>query len=231
MQRTRTAGFLLACLAVSRAAASPIDFVDQIPGTFIDISGTGTNLHLHGEDEAEITTTIGNGLLPAGRVVVANNGGIAFDPPDTNLPPDNEPLRIDDAFGGGQALFAYWDDIGNDVGGVFFQEQGDVLIVQWQGRSVGLGNEPRATFQIQIFAPSEATTPYFQFLYRSINAVGGGASATIGYQDGGAGFNDELWSFNTPGAVADGTVLTVLPEPASLIGLGLAALLSPRRAK
>lgn len=212
------------------ASAETIDLVDTIPGTFIDISGIGTNLNLGDEDEAEVFTTVGNDLLPAGRVVVANNGGIAFDPPDTNLPPLNEPLgRGSTAFGGGQALLIHWDDVGNDVGGVFSLELEGTLIVQWQGRFIGGTRAARATFQIQIFEQSEATTPYFQFLYQDITAAGGGASATIGYQDGGAGFNTEAWSFNTPNAVGDGRVLTVLPEPSTLALLMAAMLLRRTR--
>ena len=40
--------------------------------------------------------------------------------------------------------------------------------------------------------------------------VEGGVGATIGYQDGGAGFGDFQWSFNTAGAVANGTVLSLV---------------------
>jgi hypothetical protein len=224
------AGVLFACLSGGSAVADLISIVDNLPGTFVDISATGTNLHLNDEDEAEITTTIGNTLLPAGRVIVANNGGLGFDPPDTNLPPDNEPIRDDSVFGGGQALLGYWDDIGNDVGGVFYEEQGNMLIVQWENRAIGGRRDVRITFQIQIFEQTEANTPYFQFLYEDISAAGGGASATIGYQDGGAGFEDETWSFNTPGAVRDGGVLTVAPEPAALVLLGLSSITRRRRA-
>lgn len=225
----RSAAVLSACVTGGSATATQIDFVGDLPGAFIDISATGANLHLDDEDEAEIFTTIGNDLLPAGRVIVANNGGIGFDPPGTNLPPNNEPIRNDDVFGGGQALLAFWDDIGNDVGGVFYQEQGNTLIVQWENRAIGGTRDIRVTFQIQIFAPTEATTPYFQFLYEDVSAAGGGASATIGYQDGGAGFNDETWSYNTPGAVSDNGVLTVIPEPAALVLLGLPAVMRRRR--
>lgn len=223
-------GVALWCIWVTGggATAASISFVGNLPGTFIDISATGTNLHLGDEDEAEIFTTIGNTLLPAGRVIVANNGGVGFDPPDTDLPPNNEPIRDDSVFGGGQALLAYWDDIGNDVGGVFYQEQGNTLIIQWENRAIGGTRDVRVTFQIQIFEQTEATTPYFQFLYKNISAAGGGASATIGYQDGGAGFNDETWSYNTPGAVSDNGVLTVVPEPAAAL-LGWPAVMRRRR--
>lgn len=223
-----TATCLMVVAASPRAFAAlsdQIDIVDTLPGSFIDISMTGNELDIGDEDEIAIQTTIGNALVPAGQVIVANNGGVGFAPPLTNLAPENEELPSNDAFGGGQALLPYWDDIGNDLGGVFWEEQNDTLIIQWEDRPVntdapseGLGDErPRVTFQIQIFDASESSNAFFQFIYRDIDGAGAGASATIGYQDGGAGFGDEIFSFNTPGAVGNDTVLTVLPEPSTLL--------------
>ena len=221
MQMTRSIRCAVVACALALAAQTAADeivLVDTLPGTFIDIADIGTPLDIGDEDEVEIQTTIGNGLLPAGSVIVANNGGIGFDPPGTDLARDNEEIPSEGAFGGGQALLAYWDDIGNDVGGVLWLELDDKLIIQWEDRLIEPGGA-RATFQIQVFDASEATNPYFQFLYEDIEAVGGGASATIGYQDGGAGFEDDQWSFDTEGVVVDGGVLSVLPEPHSILVL------------
>ncbi len=57
----------------------------------------------------------------------------------------------------------------------------------------------------------------------------GGGSATIGYQDGGAGFNSVEWSFNTSGAVSNGTVLSLIPEPTSLLLVIIGGLAAGRR--
>ena len=43
--------------------------------------------------------------------------------------------------------------------------------------------------------------------------AGAGASATIGYQDGNAGFGDVQFSFGSAGAVSNGSVLSLLIEP------------------
>ncbi len=196
------------------ARADEIQLTNTLPGTFLDISSIGTNLYLSDDGYAEITTTIGNALLPAGLVAVSNNGGIAFNPPDPFLSPTNEPIPSPLAFGAGQSLLTYWDDIGNDVGGVYVYESDNALIVQWDNRLVGPG---RITFEVQVFDASEVTNPYFQFLYPSISGGEGGASATIGYQDGGTGHNDSQWSYNTAWAVSDGTVLSVVPEPATAL--------------
>ena len=223
------AGVLAIVLALGAWAwADEVVIVNTLPGTWIDISQSGTNLHLGDDDFAEVQTTIGNSLLPTGRVVVSNNGGIGFDPPDPVLSRQNEHIPSQHAFGGGQSLFIYWSDIGNDIGGTFFQEMGDRYVVQWNHRPVP-GTTGFITMQIQVFDGSESTNPYFQFLYQEVESVGGGAQATIGYQDGGAGFNDDEWSFNTPGAVADGGVLSVLPEPHALFSLLILCAFAGRR--
>jgi hypothetical protein len=205
--------------------AEDIQLTDTLPGVFIDITATGTNLHLGDDDSAIITTTISNALLPAGDVAISNNGGVGFNPPDPLLSSTNEPIPSGLAFGAGQSILPYWDDIGNDVGGCYYQQMDNALVVEWFNRQVGRAS---VTFELQIFDASEATNPYFQILYQDISAAGGGASATIGYQDGGTGHNDSQWSYNTPGAVADGVVLSVIPEPSGGLLL-LAALLLRRR--
>jgi len=208
----RGAGVLCILALTGVLGAEEIQLTNTLPGVFLDITTVGTDLHLGDEGYAEITTTINNALLPAGTWVISNNGGIGFNVGDPFLAPTNEPIPSGLAFGTGQSLLTYWDDIGNDVGGVFYYQSDNALIVEWYNRAVG---QARVTFEAQIFDASEATNPYFQFLYVDISGAGGGASATVGYQDGGAGFNDAQWSYNTAGAVADGTVLSVIPEPAT----------------
>lgn len=214
--RTPLVGVMISLFLATAAFGQPaVDITSDIPGVFIDIEETGIDLMLHDDDEAEIFTTIGNAVIPAGRVVVGNNGGLGFDPPDTELASSNGPLPNGSAFGGGQALLPYWDDIGNDIGAALWLEMDDRVIIQWERREVG---GISTSFQVQIFDGSEQHNPAFQFLYRDISAAGGGASATIGYQDGGAGFLTDEWSFNVPGAVGDGVVLTATtPEPSSLM--------------
>jgi hypothetical protein len=210
-----------ACILALASMARPdeIELTDTLPGVFMDITATGTNLHLGDDDSAVITTTISNALLPAGNVAISNNGGIGS--------ATNEPIPSDAAFGSGQSLLGYWDDIGNDVGGVYYLQTDNALIVEWYNRAAGAGRA-RITFEIQIFDASEATNPYFQFLYQDISGAGGGASATIGYQDGGTGHNDSQWSYNMAGAVTDGGVLSVIPEPGASMLL-LAVVLLRRR--
>lgn len=230
----QTAFVLVFSLGLASAAhAQVLSIVDNLPGDFTDISRTGTPLNLSGNLEAQINTTIGNQVFSAGRVIVANNGGLGFDPLDPNLAPDNEQLPSNAAFGRAQGALAFWDNINNVVGDVYWQEIGDTLIVQWHNNTFQ-GSQDTSRFQIKIFEPSP--TPLVmvlaQFIYDDIEQprAGGGVSATIGYQDGGAGFNDVQWSFNTAGAVSNGTVLSLVPEPGSavLMAVGMLGLLRKR---
>ena len=222
---------VLVCSGV--ATAQPLMIVDDQPGAFIDISVTGTGLGLGEEDETIYNTMIGNTVLPSGNIVIGNNGGVGFgDPPDTDLAALNAALPSSGVFGGGQALLAYWDDIGNTMGEVYVREDSDRLIIQWHDRQFA-DSADTSRFQIQIFDETmRGDCIYAQLLYADIEQprAGGGASATIGYQDGGAGFVDVQWSFNTAGAVANGTVLTLMcPEPGTLFLLGLGGLAVERR--
>ena len=207
------------------SANAQLGFVTDIPGTFVDIAETGTDLMIDDEGEAAFVSSIGNRVIPSGRVVVGNNGAIGFEPPSDNLGPSNGAIPNDEVFGGAQALLPLWDDIGNDIGRVSWMEMDNRTIVQWTGRPV---NGSFVTFQLQIFDASEATNPLAQFLYQEVDGAGGGNTATIGYQDGGAGFNDVTFSLNQT-SVANGTVLTLVPEPGSAALLASCLLLLRRR--
>ena len=63
------------------------------------------------------------------------------------------------------------------------------------------------TFQVQVPSSGPALA---RFVYADVQQprAGGGASATIGYQAGGFAV-DVQWGLNIPGAVSDGTVLTL----------------------
>lgn len=224
----RAAGVALFSLVASSALAQ-VEIVDTIPGQFIDITKDPNAIFLPigDDDEASITTTIGNSVLPAGTVVVGNNGAIGFNPPDTNVPANNTALPNNALLGGGIALAAMWDDIGNDIGSVTVLEGEDRLIVQWTGRPL---NGALITFQVQVFDESEVTNPIAQFLYLDIDAANAAAGATCGFQAGSSGLNDDTWSLNEPGAFGDGTILTLVPEPAmSVLLIGLIGLAARRR--
>lgn len=233
----QTVFVLISSLGLASAAqAGGLSIVDTLPGEFRDISGTGMNLMISGNEEAKIMTIVENRLFPSGIIIVGNNGGIGFNPDDRELSPDNEPIPSENAFGEAQSLLVFWDNINNVIGGVFWEEIGtSLLIIQWNNRTFQ-GSKDTSTFQIQIPASSPGPVEIFaQFLYDDIEQprAGGGSSATIGYQNGPAGFNNDVfvqWSFNQAGAVSNGTVLSIIPEPgsAALLAIGMLALLRRR---
>lgn len=198
--------------------AQQIHVVDDIPGSFQDISASQP-LEIGDDDEIVVETSIGNFVFPSGSVVVANNGGVAFhNPPSNDLAPVNQPIPSSAAFGGGQAVLVYWDDLDDKDGDVFLAQERGRLIVQWHNRP--LGANPTSTVRIQLQIPEDPgpSGVVAQLIFADIEQTGaeGGLSATIGYQDGGAGFGNAQWSFNTPGAVTNGTVLSfVVSEQAS----------------
>ncbi len=186
---------------------------DQLAGSFIDISATGTALSLSDDGEIDIITTVGNDLLAAGTVRVGSNGGLRFDGTGSSLGFSNTNLPSANAFAGDQTLLPFWDDIDTASGAegeIYWQEIGDTLIVQWDAVEFfpgGTGGVETATFQVQVHGSGPA---YAQYVYADVSSVraDGGVSATIGYQGGMIG-GDAAYSFNIAGAVNDGTVLSL----------------------
>jgi hypothetical protein len=199
-------------LLLAPSAAAQLNLVTNLPGTFIDISGTGTPLSLADDAEVDINTTIGNALLPAGNVRVGSNGGVRFRGTGLDLGITNQTLPNAGAFSlQSQSLLPFWDDI-NTVSGtagqIYWQETMGMLIVQWHDVAFfAAAGQGTARFQLQV--PSAGTT-WARYIYPDIMQArpNGGASATIGYQSGGWG-NDLQYSFNTAGAVVDGTILSL----------------------
>jgi hypothetical protein len=221
---------LALCGLTTVARAQPLTIVSNQPGAFVDISVTGTPLVLNDDEEGVIPPTIGNAVFPVGTIVAANNGGLAFPSVggQNDLAPLNAAIPSASAFNGRQSLLAYWDDLkgddsllqrGGKNGSVRYQLiTPTVLVVQWTDRSVSgslvAGADPKVTFQIKIFGgvgPAPGAI-YAQLIYDDVDnpTPDGGASATIGYQNGASDSNDVQWSFNTAGAVHNGTVLSLV---------------------
>jgi hypothetical protein len=196
---------------VNRLAATTY-MSSSVPGTWVDISGTGTALNLADDGEINIPTTVGNALLAAGTARVGSNGAVRFGGPGTELAFGNAAIPSSGAFGlTSQVAMPFWDDfntVSGTVGNIYWQEIGDTLIVQWAnvGFFGGLATD-RATFQLQVFKGGPVVA---QYLYQDVGGVraANGASATIGYQAGGVAGNDVQWSFNTA-SIANGTVLSI----------------------
>jgi hypothetical protein len=222
---------LFGILLVASTAAAQLETTCSLAGSFIDISTTGTGLGLGDDGVVEIppgfdlTATLfaGDG---SGRIWVSNNGAVGFlgDGGSVGAFYLNTTLPNFGLFGGAhgtpQALALYWDDFDSDTGDVYYETVGAagsrVLVIQWQDRPHYPGDAvidgDEATFQVQIFEDASSGSGYAQFIFQDVDfqdpALDEGASSTIGYQAGGIE-NDVQWSFNTPGAVGAGDVLTL----------------------
>jgi hypothetical protein len=234
----RTLWLVLPLAISSNLTAQQLAITDEIPGTFIDISTTGTPLNLGDDGVAEVSASfdltqtlfVGDG---SGRVWVSNNGAIGFLGSGGSAGAFylNTPLPDFGLFGGAhgtpQALAVFWDDLDSDTGDVYHATIGDpgsrVLIIQWQDRPHFSGDPvldgDEVTFQVQIF--ESAMPGHAQFLYQDVDFQNpdfdSGSSATIGYQAGGIG-NDVQWSFNQADAVGASDVLTLISVSCDLPG-------------
>ncbi len=191
--------------------SSPVTITKVVdPTRFIDISNNGTKLNLEDEGHATITTTIGNGLIPAGAVTVSNNGGILAGAART-LSFQN--TTIEDLPSSTLGLFPFWDDIDADTGAVFWKEQVvngvPTLIIQWDQRTI-FPNAGSGTFQLQLYGTGSVLA---RFAYKDVlfgeDNFDGGAGATIGYA--GQSLRGQF-SFNTK-SIADGDTLVIGPGP------------------
>jgi hypothetical protein len=231
---------LLALLAVGGLAASAnaqLMIVNNVPGTYRELVGdpAATYFDLGDDNSTNISSTVGNAVLPAGTHRLNNNGGIAWNNLG-NTGFTNAGLPSAGLAGGNQGLAVYWDDLytfsGTQGGqGVYVLEDAGVLYVTWNVGHIQEVNS-NARIQLQVFSSGPNIAQFFYHSGMDFNnspAFGNGASATIGYQNGPAGFNTVQYSFNTAGAVTDGTVLTLIPAPSSLALLGLGGLLAARR--
>jgi hypothetical protein len=202
------------------------------PGTFVDISATGgTALTAVGDDTAhQITTTIGNAMFPAGPVSIDSNGwalagtytatfGHYF---NDDIAPSGLPANIPAGSWNGVCL-PWWDDLYAyplpSSTNIWWQELSGILYIMWKDINHYADTTPGAgiTFQIQVF-PNPGSGPWIQYLYvdtvfgGAFSTLDNGASASIGYLCGALppGTNAK-WSYDTPGAVQAGLVLSLYP--------------------
>ena len=218
-------------------------FSAAYPGTFVDISTTGTAIAGAADDsEHNIVTTIGNSLFPAGNVRIGNNGAAVAGVTTGEIGFANVTVAATGVPTGLPAtaashLLPLWDDYvpptATAATTLYWQEIGNVLYIQWNNEDHYNSNGAPAppgtvnqgltvTFQIQVFANPAPCTPAIQYLY-SDTVFGGaaapfdnGASATIGYVKGTlAGVSNTLYSFDTP-TISSGAVLSILPTTFTL---------------
>jgi len=216
MKLALLAGTSLAC---SSASAQYL-MNNSTPGTFTDISGTGTAIALTGDDNvAAFTSSVTNSLVTSASMFVCTNGFIsnsatynAFT--ETALP------QASVSFG----LFPYWDDLfvsttATPVGSVVQKATTEggvpVHIVEWVNNRLYPGTSAPASFEVKIWGAGGPAL--VQYLYGPDMSFGGatgnGASASVGVQW--TTTNAVQYSLDTAGSVPNNAVISVVPDSAT----------------
>lgn len=214
------------------AASAQVTIVNNLPGSWIEINQTGTAMNLGDDSSTSFVTAVSNALFAAGSIQVGSNGAVRFGGADNGLAFTNQTIPSSSNFGlADQVLDPFWDDFntqGGAAGNIYAQDVGGTLVVEWD-HAAFFASSDTATFQLQVHSSGPT---FAQFIYRDVTSAraGTGSSATIGYQAGGIQ-NDVQWSFNTAGAVDNGTVLSLVavPAPGAAALLGLGGLVAIRR--
>lgn len=201
----RAAGAGLLIAAASVAQSGPWFLVSDRPGTFTDISATGTVITSGDDASVSFTSAVTNDLVTTPTLFASTNGVITaasytvFN--NTALPVATQTL----------GLFPLWDDL--FVAGTaslrhqFVVEGGvGVEVIQWnQVQRYPGGTLPRGTFEVKIFASGPVMA---QFLYQDVAFASGGSSATIGVQWNST--EAAQYSLDTIDSVGAGTVLSIV---------------------
>lgn len=181
--------------------------------TLVDISTTGTGLGLSDDGEANISTpfTFNFYGVASSDFRVGNNGAVMFNATSgdigyTNAALPNASLPL--------TLMAYWDDIYQTTGNVYWQVLGTApnrtLVVEWYQRDhiSGSPTDP-GTFEMILYEG----TNNIEFIYPDTTfgnaSVNNGASATVGINQ--SATNALQYEFNTPGSVPDGRAICFYP--------------------
>jgi hypothetical protein len=197
------------------------EIVSDRPGTYVDITATGTYYNLGDDENAEIVSAVGNALLSPGTHRVSNNGAVAWG----NLGGTsfaNTALPSTSLASGNKALAAYWDDLLTINGapggqGVYVREMNGTLYITWNVGHYFFPAVPTSAglVQLQVFSTGPVAA---QYLYPTVDQYGpgvtNGESATIGVQGGPAGGANNFlqYSFNTAGSVTNGLVLSIVQQ-------------------
>jgi hypothetical protein len=201
-----TAACGLACPLHVRAQFA---IVTDRPGTFTDISASGTVISTHGsnDNQQQFTSSVTNALVTTPYLLGSTSGWVTDLMFSQNNQSANTPLPVPVATFG---LFPFWDYV---IGGQWhqhvFENEASVEVIQWHlmyAASAG-GGSPRGDFEVKIF-DSGPIVAQFLYQYASPSWAGGGASATIGVQWSPTDFVQ--FSLNTPNAIQSGSVLSVV---------------------
>ena len=183
--------------------------MNQIPGNFVDISATGTELSL-GDDAGIPGVAIGFDFEFFGNtfnsVTVAADGYIAF---PTLISPENAPIPMPDT--PNDFIAPFWDDLNPELNSesiILYSTVGTApnrqFIVEWKDVPLKTDPDSRLTFEVVLFETSNEIQFYYLSMidgrgFTSSNRITG-SSATIGIENADGteghevGFNKSHWT-------------------------------------
>jgi hypothetical protein len=205
------------CAQANCPGGGGFTMVTNIPGTFTDISGTGTDITNGDDSVGPFTSSVTNSLVNIANLQACTNGMIT----DSGLASfTNGTIPV---AGVSVGLYPFWDDLYVDPatgGSLKHQASGGVEIVQWNNTALfGLDHNITGDFQVKIFpAGTGPGGALVQFIYSDVAYAGtgheNGASATIGYQRNTPCPVSGQFSNNQANAVQNGTVISILGSAA-----------------
>lgn len=203
---------------------------NEVPYAFEDISGTGTPLNLSDDSHAYGIPFNFNFYGTAySNVAVGSNGSVYFQ--DTYLGLGNVAIPGSNGYGVDRFIAVLWDDQNPSVAGnIYWQVLGsgstERLVVQWNGVP-RYGFSDGQTYEAVLYAQSGDIYAYYADTITGDSFYDSGGDATVGIQgDTSTGLQ---WSYNQA-VITDGLALRYyVPEPASMLLLGVAGLFLRRR--
>jgi hypothetical protein len=213
------AGTSLAC---STASAQYV-MNNSSPGTFTDISATGTHIldAINDDGIATFTSSVTNTLVPSASLQACVNGWIANAGSSPASTYSNTTLPA--AAAGSLFLPVFWDDLylynstppSGYVTHLATTEGGfPVHIIEWVNiRAIGYPAGTPCNFEVKIWGAGAPTL--VQYLYQDVSfagsaGTGNGANATVGVQWGAA--NAIQYAYNTANSIPNNSVVSVLAD-------------------
>ena len=181
----------------------------SIPGTFTDISATGTQIGSGDDNTFPFTSSVTNALITNANLYACTNGFISdsstfADYTNTTIPHTASGLSL--------ALYPNWNDLYVDgVTGFMLHEarvEGGVPveIIEFYNVTDCCGGGPTGTFEIKIFGAGGPALA--QFLYQDMSWDQNGANSTVGVQW--AANVAYQASFNVPGSIPNNAVCSIV---------------------
>jgi hypothetical protein len=189
---------------------------------FTDISGTGINLGLVGDDQTmPVSLPFGFpwfGTLQT-QLSVCSNGWLSF---DMATPGFYSNENIPSNFSVNNMICAFWDDLYLPDGGQVYYLDDSAhgrVIFQWNQVPHINGGDGPYTFQVMLYTNGEI---YINYGDMGATAFYGVADATVGVENAGGTEGLQVNAFNAGGLIANGVTVTIAPvyrKPAAITDL------------